>query len=66
MQASFKKHTLALAVLSSLGALSFPTFAQEVPQTNTAEDDIIEQIVVSGFRSSLIKAKDLKLSLIHI
>jgi iron complex outermembrane receptor protein len=58
--ATFKKHALALAVLSSVGALSLPTFAQEVSQTNTAEDDVIEQIVVSGFRSSLIKAKDLK------
>lgn len=54
MQHTFKKALIAVAVTSSFASLPQVSLAQE------ADDDMIEQIVVSGFRSSLIKAKDLK------
>lgn len=54
MQHTFKKALIAVAVTSSFASLPQVALAQE------ADDDMIEQIVVSGFRSSLIKAKDLK------
>lgn len=54
MQHTFKKALIAVAVTSSFASLPQLSLAQE------ADDDMIEQIVVSGFRSSLIKAKDLK------
>ncbi|BBO26208.1 TonB-dependent receptor [Alteromonas sp. I4] len=55
MKAPFKKHALAASVISVLGSVSGITLAQE-----QAGEEIIEKIEVSGFRSSLIKAKDLK------
>ena len=54
MHANFKKTLLATAVVSTTCLAQFPAQAQQ------SEDEVIEQIVVSGFRGSLIKAKDLK------
>lgn len=55
MTTTFKKHVLAASVISVLGSVSSAAVAQE-----QASADDIEKIEVSGFRSSLIKAKDLK------
>jgi iron complex outermembrane receptor protein len=54
MHTNFKKTLLATAVLSATCVTQFSAQAQQT------EDEMIEQIVVSGFRGSLIKAKDLK------
>ena len=54
MNTNFKKTLLATAVLSATCMTHFTAQAQQT------EDEMIEQIVVSGFRGSLIKAKDLK------
>ena len=54
MNTNFKKTLLATAVLSATCMTQFTAQAQQT------EDEMIEQIVVSGFRGSLIKAKDLK------
>lgn len=54
MHTNFKKTLLATAVLSATYTTQFTAQAQQT------EDEMIEQIVVSGFRGSLIKAKDLK------
>lgn len=54
MNICFKKSLLATAVLTATCSTSFSIYAQD------SEDEVIEQIVVSGFRGSLIKAKDLK------
>ena len=55
MTTTFKKHVLAASIISVLGSVSSAAVAQE-----QASADDIEKIEVSGFRSSLIKAKDLK------
>lgn len=54
MKTCFKKSLLATAVLTATCSTSFSIYAEQ------SEDAVIEQIVVSGFRGSLIKAKDLK------
>ncbi|MDC8830809.1 TonB-dependent receptor [Alteromonas gilva] len=53
MQQSFRKHVVALSVMSVLGTLPTAVTAQ-------SDDELVETIVVSGFRDSLVKAKDLK------
>ena len=54
MQPSFRKRLVSLSVMSVMGSLPLTAAAQ------IAEDTAIEEIVVSGFRGSLLKAKDLK------
>jgi TonB-dependent receptor len=55
MHTSFRKHTLTLSIMAVMGTLPLTTQAQNAP-----EDTSIEEVVVSGFRNSLSKAKDLK------
>ncbi|WP_440903377.1 TonB-dependent receptor [Catenovulum sp. SX2] len=56
MNNAYKKHTLGLSIAASLSALSItPAIAQQASEQND-----IEVIEVSSFRSSLVKAKDLK------
>ena len=56
MRNTYTKSLLALSVISALGAVTAPSYAQEM----SAED--VEIIEVQGFRSSLIKGRDLKRS----
>lgn len=59
MHTQYNKHILALSVAGILSATSGYAVAQQ-DNTPSADDTAMEQIVVSGYRSSLIKAKDLK------
>ena len=56
MRNTYTKSLLALSVISALGAVAAPSYAQEVSVEDT---EIIE---VRGYRSSLIKGRDLKRS----
>ncbi len=58
MEIQFRKHALAMSVMTVLGTLPMAVQGQDTGAYT--EDAEIEQIVVSGYRSSLIKAKDLK------
>ncbi|HJS13764.1 MAG TPA: TonB-dependent receptor plug domain-containing protein, partial [Rheinheimera sp.] len=58
MKTNLRKSHLALAVLAALPALYSPmALAQSATEAKAAETEVIE---VKGFRSSIIKAKDLK------
>ncbi|GGF85822.1 TonB-dependent receptor [Alteromonas lipolytica] len=54
MQQSFRKRLVALSVMSVMGTLPMIATAQQ------ADDNAIEEVVVSGFRGSLLKAMDKK------
>lgn len=62
MQISLSKMSLSLALAGSMSLVTLSSFAQVNAQQSLAQsnDTAMEKIEVKGFRSSLIKAKDLK------
>lgn len=55
---NFKPNLLSMAILA-FGAISLPTYAQDASSTEDAED-ALEEVVVTGFRQSLVNALDKK------
>lgn len=56
---NFKPNLLSMAILA-FGAMSLPTYAQDVGSSAEDAEDALEEVVVTGFRQSLVNALDKK------
>ncbi len=56
----FKKNLISSSIALALIGTSAQTWAQEPTSANTANNEVIEEIVISGIRGSLKRSMDLK------